>query len=74
MARPDSLQGLRSYLDSACSKGSNLQHLLHIFEGYRETILGEPDCPYSPDSAREFSWSLGSQLAKKDLAYNASHY
>ena len=73
MARPDSLKQLRCFLDNTCSKDSNLQHILHVFEGYRETILGEPDCPYSPDSAREFSWSLGSQLAKEDLSYNASN-
>jgi len=46
-----------------------LQHLKHTFEGYQACVRGggEADCPYSPGSAREVSWTEGVLLAKLDL-------
>lgn len=54
-------------LDATCSADANLQHLLHMFEGYRDRIKGDTDCPYTPGSAREYSWARGQEIASKDV-------
>lgn len=47
---------------------ANLQHMLYLFEGYRARVLNsESRCPYSPGSAREWSWCLGWMHASEDL-------
>jgi hypothetical protein len=54
-----------------CTPGSNLQHLLHVFKGYREYLTGEAEeggNPYSPGSAQAYSWDQGQLLAKRDEA------
>jgi hypothetical protein len=53
-------------LDSNCGKDANLQHLKHWAEGYRAYILGEFDRMYSPGSARDVSYQMGQEQAKKD--------
>jgi len=54
-------------LSVACSADANLQHVLHMFEGYRDKTKGKTDCPYSPGSAREYSWKQGQEIAYKDI-------
>ena len=47
---------------------SNLQHVAHMLEGYRERILRDkPECPYSPGSAQYWSFKTGVQMAIQDL-------
>lgn len=54
-------------LDPTCSLGANLSHLVHVFEGYRAAITQDEETqPYSPGSARDFSFRLGYALALKD--------
>ena len=38
-----------------------------MFEGYRDMSVGYDDCPYSPDSPRAFSWTMGRNIAKQDF-------
>ena len=48
----------------------NLTHLQHVFEGYRAACLygfEDLDSPYSPGSARDWSWQRGAAWARKDL-------
>lgn len=46
---------------------SEHQHLKHEYEGYRAYTRGEePNCPYSPGSARAVSWQEGYLLACAD--------
>jgi len=60
---------LQTELDPNLSADANLQHLQHLFEGYRACIRGgEKECPYSPGSARQFSWSSGWRRAHEDTA------
>lgn len=55
--------GFEVHADSA------IQHLAHLLEGYRERILSEkPESPYSPGSARRYSWDVGVTMAERDLA------
>lgn len=62
------------------SLDSNYQHLKYFFEGYRETalslrhgsdylwdVLEIDQGRYSPGSAREVSYRMGSEQAKKEL-------
>jgi ribosome modulation factor len=59
---------------------SSLQHLKHMFEGYRAHIIWnqhDPDkvfdtCPYSPGSARERSWEEGWNMADRDHSFLTS--
>lgn len=51
-----------------CSADSNLQHLLRVFQGYRDYHRGE-SCdgnPYSPGGAAAYSWDQGLELARAD--------
>lgn len=48
------------------STDSQLQHMKHKFEGYRANIMGEYDCPFSPGSARAYSWNEGFKQATDD--------
>lgn len=53
-------------LDPSCFVGSNLDHILYTFEGYRAYIIGDREPPYSPGSARDVSWKTGYEQAKQD--------
>ena len=54
--------------DLTCNADSRLQHALHFIEGYRAWMRGKgvSECPYSPGSAREHSWTLGWDTAMTD--------
>ncbi len=57
--------------DLGASPDANLHHFVHLFEGYRATVVEQPpfspDNPYSPGSARWVSFQQGAALAMKDL-------
>jgi hypothetical protein len=70
---------LDKFLDLSCSADSNLQHLKHLFIGYRTCILHnsgvEVDTrPYHPDGAKDISFKVGWRIAEEDyrLALNAA--
>jgi len=49
---------------------SKLQHLAYIFIGYRDFVNNratKSDSPYSPGSARDFSWQNGRNMAESEL-------
>ena len=50
------LEDLEYQLDPNVSADANLQHLLHVFEGYASA---SDDNPYPRDSARWWSWFTG---------------
>jgi ribosome modulation factor len=54
-----------------CRDGANLQHLKHVFEGYKSFVVGvdRKDCPYSPGGIRMTSWLIGFDRADHDLFY-----
>jgi hypothetical protein len=59
---------LKEELDSSCSDDSNLQHMMHMFAGYRAVITNDEEInPYSPGSARAVSYDAGRKLAEEDL-------
>ena len=63
------LDQIDGQLDYSCHLDSNIQHLRHMLEGYRAHIRGVDDaegCPYSPGSARAYSWNLGVEWAIAD--------
>lgn len=62
---------INKHIDNSCSADSNLQHILHMFEGYRAFTLENNGLevetqPYHPDGARDISFQCGWRLAKKD--------
>ena len=63
----DTLEEIDATLDERCGSDANLQHLRYMFEGYRKRIWGEHhDRVYSPGSAKDVSYKMGVELAKKD--------
>lgn len=60
------LAEIREHWDSD-DTSSSLQHLQHVFEGYRAIVLGLDDCPYSPGGARAESWEAGANMAAADI-------
>lgn len=62
----NTLTAIQNQIDKDTSDDVNLQHLLHMFEGYRDWCLADRTSPYSPDSARDFSWKMDSELAYND--------
>lgn len=56
-----------SEIDPHCFVSDNLDHILYTFEGYRSYVMGNREPPYSPGSARDVSWKIGYEKAKKDL-------
>jgi hypothetical protein len=55
-----------SEYDPNSSADANAQHMMHLLEGYRAFMTGEEDPPFSPGSARDFSWKAGFAKAKED--------
>lgn len=45
------------------------EHLAHLLQGHRETVRGETECPYAPDSPRAVSWNQGATMAYADLKH-----
>jgi hypothetical protein len=69
------LKEIKEHLDLTCSADANLQHLMHVFEGYRACLAYQKNKeietePYSPGSARELSFKAGWKLATKDIIAN----
>ncbi len=62
------LEKIDSEIDHSCHPDSNLQHIRHMFEGYRDWVLHREECdsPYSRGSARDYSWSLGKKWAQDE--------
>lgn len=61
-----------SEVDKTAPDWANVEHLRHVFEGYRTIVLGgDESCPYSPGSARNLSWKIGEEQARKDLTTRA---
>ena len=59
---------IREQMSLDSNADSNLQHIAHMLEGYRERILNDdPVCPYSIGSARYWSFKTGVQMAVGDL-------
>lgn len=52
--------------DKDCSADSNCMHMMYMLEGYRAYHLNDDSSPYSPDSAKDVSWKIGYNQAKKD--------
>jgi len=53
-------------LDPNCSADANLQHILHVFEGYRSYFLQYDLVEYSSGSAQDNSFQFGWDMAEKD--------
>jgi hypothetical protein len=65
----DNLTALQEQVSGDQHPDSKLQHLLHMFEGYRSHRRDlYQHCPYPPGSAREISWMQGWALSTKDDA------
>jgi len=61
------LADIDAEIDPKAQPDSNLQHIRHMFEGYRARTSGDDCNPYSPGSARAYSWMKGWTLADKDF-------
>ena len=64
-------QGIKECIDISCSADNNLQHMTHMYEGYRAFMLESNGVevetrPYHPGGARDISFQHGWALAKKD--------
>jgi hypothetical protein len=47
---------------------SNTLHLIHVLAGYRALIMEDEELqPYSPGSARQYSFDVGVKMAKEEL-------
>jgi len=53
-------------LDVYADAESTVEHLRHLFEGYRARVLGEDECPYAPGTHNHVSWVRGWAIAGID--------
>lgn len=63
------LDEIRNETDLDAHPDSNIQHFIHMMEGYRSRIREgrKWKCPYSPGSARKISFCVGVDMAVRDL-------
>jgi ribosome modulation factor len=60
------LEQIDKELDVYPDVESSVEHLRHIFEGYRARILDEDECPYTPGTRNHISWVRGWAIAGAD--------
>lgn len=71
-------KGIKEQIDTTCHPDSNLQHMRHMFEGYRAFMLSNNGVevetqPYSPDGPRDVSFRCGWKFGEKDAALMSKH-
>jgi len=68
MSQEEILEEVKSQVDMSCHLDSNLQHFKYLVLGYRDFIINRCErSGYSPGSARDVSWLIGKEMAKRDL-------
>ena len=60
------LYDMDDVVDKLSKTDSELQHMKHMYEGYRGFVCGEPN-PLDEGSARSMSWWEGWQDAQQDF-------
>jgi hypothetical protein len=61
-----SLKWIEADLSDSATAGATLDKILRIFEGYRDTVMGVTECPYSKGSDMERAWLRGKEMATAD--------